>query len=138
MSPSFARRVDQQWNRQIDGRSDSVRYDVIESGSGTRVREWHLRRRCLKQCSPAPGQSRPAATGCSRSSGMASGCLDRGLAAARSVPPGMEHDRSHAGTLHTSGVCATLDGELVAFGEDGTPDFPLLCERMLMPSPVSP
>jgi len=49
----------------------------------------------------------------------------------------MEHDRSHAGTLHTS-VCAALDGDLVAFGEDGTPDFPLLCEGMLMPSPVSP
>jgi bifunctional non-homologous end joining protein LigD len=29
-------------------------------------------------------------------------------------------------------VSATLDGELVAFGEDGAPDFPLLCERMLM------
>lgn len=26
---------------------------------------------------------------------------------------------------------ATLDGELVAFGEDGRPDFPTLCERML-------
>ena len=25
-----------------------------------------------------------------------------------------------------------LDGELVAFGEDGAPDFPLVCERMLM------
>jgi bifunctional non-homologous end joining protein LigD len=29
-------------------------------------------------------------------------------------------------------VAATLDGELVAFGEDGQPDFPLLSERMLM------
>jgi bifunctional non-homologous end joining protein LigD len=29
-------------------------------------------------------------------------------------------------------VAATLDGELVAFGDDGRPDFPLLCERMLM------
>lgn len=29
-------------------------------------------------------------------------------------------------------VFATLDGELVAFGPDGTPDFPTLCERMLM------
>jgi bifunctional non-homologous end joining protein LigD len=29
-------------------------------------------------------------------------------------------------------VGATLDGELVAFGPDGCPDFPLLCERMLM------
>lgn len=29
-------------------------------------------------------------------------------------------------------VPATLDGELVAFGQDGSPDFPLLCERMLM------
>ena len=27
---------------------------------------------------------------------------------------------------------ATLDGELVAFGADGAPDFPLVCERMLM------
>jgi bifunctional non-homologous end joining protein LigD len=26
----------------------------------------------------------------------------------------------------------TLDGELVAFGPDGAPDFPLVCERMLM------
>jgi bifunctional non-homologous end joining protein LigD len=29
-------------------------------------------------------------------------------------------------------VFATLDGELCAFGPDGTPDFPLICERMLM------
>jgi ATP-dependent DNA ligase len=28
-------------------------------------------------------------------------------------------------------VEAVLDGELVALGEDGWPDFPLLCERML-------
>jgi bifunctional non-homologous end joining protein LigD len=27
-------------------------------------------------------------------------------------------------------VLATLDGELVAFGADGTPDFPTICERM--------
>jgi ATP-dependent DNA ligase len=29
-------------------------------------------------------------------------------------------------------VFATLDGELCAFGPDGSPDFPLVCERMLM------
>jgi ATP-dependent DNA ligase len=29
-------------------------------------------------------------------------------------------------------VCATFDGELVAFGADGTPDFPLVCKRMRM------
>jgi bifunctional non-homologous end joining protein LigD len=29
-------------------------------------------------------------------------------------------------------VPATLDGELVAFAPDGSPDFPLVCERMLM------
>ena len=29
-------------------------------------------------------------------------------------------------------VSATLDGELCAFGPDGAPDFPLICERMLM------
>lgn len=29
-------------------------------------------------------------------------------------------------------VFATLDGGLVAFGPDGTPDFPTICERMLM------
>src|SRR3954470_2925429 len=29
-------------------------------------------------------------------------------------------------------VAATLDGELVAFAAEGTPDFPLLCELMLM------
>ncbi|HET9641904.1 MAG TPA: hypothetical protein VFP68_00750 [Burkholderiaceae bacterium] len=32
-------------------------------------------------------------------------------------------------------ITATLDGELVAFGPDGCPDFPLLCERMLMRRP---
>jgi hypothetical protein len=32
-------------------------------------------------------------------------------------------------------VRATFDGELVAFGPDGSPDFPLLCERMLMRRP---
>jgi bifunctional non-homologous end joining protein LigD len=32
-------------------------------------------------------------------------------------------------------VAASLDGELVAFGPDGSPDFPLLCERMLMRRP---
>ena len=30
---------------------------------------------------------------------------------------------------------ATLDGELCAFGPDGSPDFPLVCERMLMRRP---
>ncbi len=29
-------------------------------------------------------------------------------------------------------VAGTFDGELVAFSEDGSPDFPLVCERMLM------
>jgi bifunctional non-homologous end joining protein LigD len=29
-------------------------------------------------------------------------------------------------------VFATLDGELCAFGPDGSPDFPLICERVLM------
>src|SRR5919109_1371114 len=29
-------------------------------------------------------------------------------------------------------VAATLDGELVAFGDNGAPDFPLACERFLM------
>ena len=29
-------------------------------------------------------------------------------------------------------VAATFDGELVAFDNDGVPDFPLVCERMLM------
>jgi bifunctional non-homologous end joining protein LigD len=28
-------------------------------------------------------------------------------------------------------VEAVLDGELVALGDDGWPDFPLLCERLL-------
>src|SRR5205085_2376206 len=32
-------------------------------------------------------------------------------------------------------VAATFDGELVAFGADGSPDFPLLCERMLIRRP---
>jgi bifunctional non-homologous end joining protein LigD len=32
-------------------------------------------------------------------------------------------------------VVATLDGELCAFGADGAPDFPLICERMLMRRP---
>jgi bifunctional non-homologous end joining protein LigD len=32
-------------------------------------------------------------------------------------------------------VTATIDDELVAFGPDGSPDFPLLCERMLMRRP---
>jgi bifunctional non-homologous end joining protein LigD len=32
-------------------------------------------------------------------------------------------------------VFATLDGELVAFGPDGTPDFPTICERMLARRP---
>jgi hypothetical protein len=35
-------------------------------------------------------------------------------------------------------VNGTFDGELVAFGEDGTPDFPLLCERMLTRRPNIP
>ena len=29
-------------------------------------------------------------------------------------------------------VAATFEGELVAFDNDGVPDFPLVCERMLM------
>ena len=29
-------------------------------------------------------------------------------------------------------MCAVLDGELVALDADGKPDFPLVCERVLM------
>jgi bifunctional non-homologous end joining protein LigD len=29
-------------------------------------------------------------------------------------------------------VAVTVDGELVAFGADGSPDFPLICERIIM------
>ena len=32
----------------------------------------------------------------------------------------------------------TLDGELVAFGEDKLPSFPRLCERMLRGVPTMP
>jgi ATP-dependent DNA ligase len=38
----------------------------------------------------------------------------------------------HVGFLTELPVRAVLDGELVASGPDGCPDFPLLCERMLM------
>lgn len=32
-------------------------------------------------------------------------------------------------------IAVTLDSELVAFDPDGSPDFPLLCEKMLMRRP---
>jgi ATP-dependent DNA ligase len=35
-------------------------------------------------------------------------------------------------------IAATFDGELVAFGDDGRPDIPLLCEKMLMRRPSIP
>jgi len=41
----------------------------------------------------------------------------------------------HVTFLSGLDVNAVLDGELVAFGPDGSPDFPLLCERMLMRRP---
>src|SRR4051794_41686215 len=37
----------------------------------------------------------------------------------------------HTQFLERLPVRAVLDGELVAFGEDGKPDFPLVCERVL-------
>jgi hypothetical protein len=37
----------------------------------------------------------------------------------------------HVGFLAELPVQAVLDGELVAFGTDGTPDFERVCERML-------
>jgi len=37
----------------------------------------------------------------------------------------------HVGFLERLPVRAVLDGELVAFGADGKPDFPSLCEPML-------
>lgn len=40
--------------------------------------------------------------------------------------------------LSALSVAATLDGELVAFHDDGQPDFPLLCEQMLMRRPGIP
>jgi len=46
----------------------------------------------------------------------------------------LEHDRPCPRTYGTPGA-ATLDGDLVAFGHNGSPDFPLLCERMLMRRP---
>jgi len=39
--------------------------------------------------------------------------------------------REQAAFLADLPVRAILDGELVAFGEDGRPDFPLLCECVL-------
>ena len=41
----------------------------------------------------------------------------------------LEHDRPCPRTYGTPGA-ATLDGDLVAFGHNGSPDFPLLCERI--------
>lgn len=38
----------------------------------------------------------------------------------------------HVGFLDELPVRAVLDGELVALDEDGKPDFPLVCERVLM------
>lgn len=38
----------------------------------------------------------------------------------------------HVGFLAELPVRAVLDGELVALDEDGKPDFPLVCERVLM------
>jgi len=37
----------------------------------------------------------------------------------------------HVGFLEQLPVRAVLDGELVAFGDDGKPDFERVCERML-------
>jgi ATP-dependent DNA ligase len=42
----------------------------------------------------------------------------------------MEHDRARR-LLEQLPVRAVLDGELVAFGNDGKPDFERVCERML-------
>jgi bifunctional non-homologous end joining protein LigD len=38
----------------------------------------------------------------------------------------------HVGFLAQLPVCAVLDGELVALDADGKPDFPQLCECVLM------
>ena len=38
----------------------------------------------------------------------------------------------HVGFLAGLPVCAVLDGELVALDDGGKPDFPLVCERILM------
>jgi ATP-dependent DNA ligase len=40
----------------------------------------------------------------------------------------------HAGFLSDLPMHAVLDGELVAVDEDGKPDFPQLCECVLMRS----
>jgi ATP-dependent DNA ligase len=50
--------------------------------------------------------------------------------AARPQPSRLEHD-AHVGFLADLPVKAVLDGELVAFGSDGKPDFERVCERML-------
>jgi bifunctional non-homologous end joining protein LigD len=44
----------------------------------------------------------------------------------------------HVGFLAQLPVRAVLDGELVALGEDGKPDFPQLCECVLMRHPSTP
>jgi ATP-dependent DNA ligase len=50
-------------------------------------------------------------------------------------PAWLGHDGTRPGTVRALPVAATFDGELVACGNDGSPDFPLLCERMLMRRP---
>jgi ATP-dependent DNA ligase len=48
----------------------------------------------------------------------------------RPQPTRLEHDRASAGApeLPASGI---FDGELVAFGCDGLPSFPAVCQRVL-------
>jgi hypothetical protein len=57
--------------------------------------------------------------------------LDRTRTAEYPQPARLGHD-GLVPQLSALPVAATFDGELVAFGDDGRPDFPLLCERMLM------
>jgi hypothetical protein len=101
-----------------------------------RVRKWHLRRRCLK---PMVARSGPIPTRGDWSFEVKwDGC--RAIVSTEAAPLRVRSRRGWDMTplvpeLSALPVTGTFDGELVAFGDDGTPDFPLLCERMLMRRP---
>jgi hypothetical protein len=64
------------------------------------------------------------------------------LQAFQTIAQTIAHPRESQSRLRWSGAGLprglVLDGELVAFGDDGRPSFPLLSRRMLMRRPLIP
>ena len=95
-------------------------------------RLWPAKRPCgyPNRCCCVPGVCRRAATTPSNRNGMAFAHSSARTVICGYAPPRLGHAQPSTRAPGLPDGLA-LDGELMAFGSDGLPSFPLLCDRML-------